>query len=321
MRFDAICGADKVRVLVAMRLRPALAGGSTKSGAELSKDEPLMSEAYGASAPGWLDRAIISTTSRLPDNWLGQRLAIWLRRVTTMRLPGDSGLDVERFGFRIRLHPRRNGCEKGLLFTPQMYEARERAALAAQVDKAKSAARPFVFVDIGANVGLFSFFVASRIGRHGIILAIEPEPENVRRLRFNVAANPQVPIRVIATALGEQAGTVMLEVHPRDRGGTRTRFLQDEGGPSQLPSAQCRTLLQVLTQEQIHGIDALKIDVEGAENSILSPFFRDAPVSLWPKLIVIECGGDLSGIAPFSMLLDIGYTVTSRSKQNLMMCR
>ena len=96
----------------------------------MSKDEPLMCEPYGAAAPGWLDRAIISATSRLPNDWLGLRLAIWLRRVTTMRLPGDHGLDVERFGLKLRLHPRRNGCEKGLLFTPQMYEARERAALA-----------------------------------------------------------------------------------------------------------------------------------------------------------------------------------------------
>ena len=280
-----------------------------------------MCEPYGAAAPGWLDRAIISATSRLPNDWLGLRLAIWLRRVTTMRLPGDSGLDVERFGLKVRLHPRRNGCEKGLLFTPQMYEARERAALAAQIDAAKSAGRPSVFVDIGANVGLFSLFVASRIGRHGIILAIEPEPENVRRLRFNVAANPQVPIRVIASALGEQAGTVLLDVHPRDRGGTRTRVLTDEGRPSDRPCAECRTLLQVLTQEQVHVIDALKIDVEGAEDSILSPFFRDAPQSLWPKFIVIEGGGELGGIMPYSMLMDLGYTITTRSKQNLMMRR
>jgi len=287
----------------------------------MSKEEPLMCEAYGASAPGWLDRAIISATSRLPDNWLGLRLAIWLRRLTTMRLPGDSGLDVERFGFKIRLHPRRNGCEKGLLFTPQIYEACELAALAAQIDKARSAARPFVFVDIGANVGLFSLFVASRIGRDGIILAIEPEPENIRRLRFNVAANPEAPIRVIAAALGEHAGTVMLDVDPRDRGGTRTQFLRDGARPSDRPCAECRTLLQVLAQEQVDAIDALKIDAEGAESSILSPFFRDAPRSLWPQFIVIEGGDDLRGIAPYSMLMDLGYAVTARSKLNLMMCR
>jgi O-antigen ligase len=296
-------------------------GATVRAGDTSSRGEPVVHGAYGSALPGWFDRAIIATTSRLPDNWPGLRLAIGLRRLTTMRLPGDSGLDVVRFGFKIRLHPRRNGCEKGLLFTPQMYEARERAALAAEIDKAAAAGRPFVFVDIGANVGLFSLFVASRIGRHGTILAIEPEPENIRRLRFNVAANPEVPIRVIATALGERAGTVVLDVHRRDRGGTRTRFVDHEGFPSGQASAECRTLLQVLMQEDVHVIDALKIDVEGAENSILSPFFRDAPQSLWPKFIVIEGCGDLEGIAPYAMLMDHGYNITTRSKLNVMMRR
>jgi hypothetical protein len=56
----------------------------------------------------------------------------------------------------MRLHPRRNGCEKGALFTPQMYETGERKELFADIDKAKAASRPFIFIDIGANVGLFS---------------------------------------------------------------------------------------------------------------------------------------------------------------------
>ncbi len=60
----------------------------------------------GALTPGWLDKAVIRTTSRLPSNWLGLRLAIGLRRIVTMRLGGDHGLDVERWGLRMRLHPR-----------------------------------------------------------------------------------------------------------------------------------------------------------------------------------------------------------------------
>ena len=111
----------------------------------------------------WLDRAVIAVTSRLPDNWLGLRLAILLRRAVTNRLSADSGLDIERWGLRMRLHPRDNGCEKGLLFTPQMFEVRERAELAAEIEKAGAAGRPFVFVDIGANVG----FVATQLAQAG----------------------------------------------------------------------------------------------------------------------------------------------------------
>src|SRR5450631_2307746 len=175
---------------------------------------------YGASAMTLLDDAVIAVTSRLPDNWLGLRLAILLRRIVTMRLPGDSGLDIERWGLRMRLHPRRNGCEKGLLFTPQMFEVRERAELATEIKKVGAAGRPFVFIDIGANVGLFSLFVASCAARNATILAFEPEPENVRRLKFNIDANPGLPIRVFPFALAEKEGSVLLEVDCRDRGGT-----------------------------------------------------------------------------------------------------
>ena len=57
-----------------------------------------------ALAPGSFDRAVIALTSRLPDNW-------------TMRLAyPDGALDVIRWGLRLRLHPRDNGCEKNLLF-------------------------------------------------------------------------------------------------------------------------------------------------------------------------------------------------------------
>lgn len=280
-----------------------------------------MTEPYGMLAPRWLDRAVIAMTSRLPDNWLGLRLAILLRRLVTKRHSADHGLDVERWGLRMRLFPLQNGCEKGLLFTPQMYEARERAALAAEIDRPRAAGRPFVFVDIGANVGLFSLFVASRAGADADILAIEPEPENVRRLRFNIGANPGLPIRVIATALGESAGSVVLDVPPRDRGGTRTRRLPDEDQAADAPKVECRTLLQVLAQERVQSIDALKIDVEGAEAAILVPFFRDAPQLLWPRFLVIEGAGDLWHAAPFSTLKALGYRVTAQTRQNIMMRR
>ena len=35
-------------------------------------------------------------------------------------------------------------------------------------------------------------------------------------------------------------------------------------------------------------IDALKIDVEGFEDRVLTPFFEQAPQALWPRAIVIE---------------------------------
>jgi FkbM family methyltransferase len=277
-----------------------------------------MNEPFGARRPGWCDRAVIAVTSRLPDNWLGLRLSIGLRRIVMMRLTDDEGLDVERWGVRLRLHPRRNGCEKGALFVPQMYEAAERRTLCAAVERTRAAGRRFVFVDIGANVGLFSFFVAAHAGADATILAIEPEPENLRRLHFNLAANPGIAFKVVPLALGGEVGSVALDVHRFDRGGTRTRPLRVDDGAV---AVECRPLLDVLRQEGIARIDALKIDVEGAEDAILLPFFRDAPESLWPDLIVIEDARDAWHSDLFGVLTAYGYVLSGRSKLNVMLRR
>jgi FkbM family methyltransferase len=279
-----------------------------------------MTEPYGARSPGLIDRAVIAMTSRLPNNWGGLRVAIGLRRIVTARMASDGSVDVERWGLRMRLHPRDNGCEKGALFTPQMYEVPERMELAAEIDKAVAAGRTFVFVDVGANVGLFSLYVASYAGAKAKILAIEPEPENVRRLRFNVTSNPGVPIRVIPLAVEARSGSVALETNRRDRGGTRTRPINQcrQAGAVEV---ECLPLQDVLRREGVISIDALKIDVEGAEDRVLVPFFQDAARSLWPRFILIEDSRDSWRLDLFSVLLQCGYMVAAKTKQNTMLRR
>jgi FkbM family methyltransferase len=285
----------------------------------MTADAASAIEPYGALAPGSFDRAVIAITSRLPDNWLGMRLAIGLRRLVTMRLPEDGGMDVERWGLRLRLHPRRNGCEKGLLFTPQFYEARERRELASRIARAGDAGRRFVFVDVGANVGLFSFFVAASARGDAEIIAVEPEREHLRRLRFNIEANGGLPIRVLPHALGEAAGTLALELHPTDRGGTRTHPVGEAAGAG--IEVECKTLTEVLAQQNVQAVDALKIDVEGAEDRVLMPFFAAAPQSLWPRFLIVEDTHELWRADLFSELRARGYNVTARTKLNVMMER
>jgi FkbM family methyltransferase len=238
-----------------------------------------------------------------------------LRRLVTMRMETAAALDVERWRLRMRLHPRDNGCEKNLLFTPQMYEPPEREELAREI--AGVAGRAFVFVDIGANVGLFSLFVAAT-ARAARILAIEPEPGNFARLAFNIAANPGLPITPLALALGETEGTAVIMLNARDRGGTRMVTGGTRAGGVEVT---CRPLVAVVRDAGLTGIDALKIDVEGAEDKVLVPFFRDAPAALWPGLIVIEDSSAEWSSDLFALLASKGYQVSSRSRQNVMLRR
>jgi FkbM family methyltransferase len=270
---------------------------------------------FGALAPNPFDRAVMALTVQMPDNWVGLKLATGLRRLVTMRMDTAGALDVTRWRLRMRLHPRDNGCEKNLLFTPQMYEPPEREELTREI--ARVGARRFVFVDAGANVGLFSLFVAATAPA-ARILAIEPEPGNFARLAFNIAANPGVPITPLQLALGETEGTVEIVLNARDRGGTRIAAGDTQGRGV---AVRCRPLLAVVSEAGLDGIDALKIDVEGAEGTVLVPFLRDATPALWPRLIVIEDSSAEWSTDLFGLLKTKGYEVSSRSKQNVMLRR
>jgi FkbM family methyltransferase len=278
-----------------------------------------VTDAFGKHAPSRLDRLIIAITSRLPTNWLGLRLAIGLRSIVTRRL-GGGGLDVDRWGLHVRLHPGDNGCEKNLLYTPQMHEVVEREALAAAIARARAAGRRFVFLDIGANVGLYSLYVASHRDVELDIVAVEPEPGNVERLLFNVGANSPLPIRVKAIALGEVAGRLQVVLNPRDRGGTIVQTLPagDAAAPGSIP---CLPLLDLLEEEGIGSVDALKIDTECTEDSALAPFFRAAPEGLWPRMVIIEDSRHAWRVDVIAMMLERGYAVSARSKHNLVLER
>ena len=264
------------------------------SGNAMTAETSPAGKPYGALTPRMLDRAVIATTAHMPANWPGKLLAIGLRRIVMQRLPVDGGVDVKRWGWRLRLHPRHNGRETGVLFMPKFYEADERAALAAWIAKARTPGQPFVFVDIGANVGLFSFFVASCVGADARILAIEPESENLRRLRFNIEANTGVPIQVLPFALGEPAGTAGSEV-------------------------ECKPLAQALAQASVTRIDALRISVGGSEDRILLPFFKGEPVSLWPRFIILEDGRKTWHADLLTELRARDYQTVGTTKQNVML--
>jgi FkbM family methyltransferase len=279
-------------------------------------------ERFGIFAPGRLDRMILAMTTPLPDTWLGLRTAMVLRRAVIKRLRyPDGALDVERWGLRLRLHPRDNGCEKNLLFTPLMYEPAELAELESDITKARKHGEQFVFVDIGANVGLFSLFVAACAGKGARILAIEPEPGNLRRLKFNVEANPGLPIEIIPTALSDEASELVIALDRRDRGGSRTRKPLQGEPPATAPRVLAQALLQVLLAARIEGINALKIDVEGFEEVILPAFFRDAPPRLWPRLIIIEDCRASWNVDLMAIMLTRGYTVVACSKHKNLILR
>ena len=136
-----------------------------------------------------------------------------------------------------------------------------------------------VFLDVGANCGAYALFAARAVGPAGRVIAIEPMPEMLRRLRYNVAVNGFGNIEVVPTAVGPEAGTATLFVDEARRGLSSMEAL-DGATPLQVPIA---TLLSVVERAGVDRVDALKIDIEGYEDRALLPFIATAPRALRPK--------------------------------------
>jgi FkbM family methyltransferase len=274
---------------------------------------------FGARSPNALKRAVIALTRRLPDNWLGLRLAILMRRIV-MSSGRDEPIDTELWGLHLRLYPRRNGCEKNALFTPQMFDVVERGMLAREIDDSLRRGGDFVFVDIGANVGLYSLFVAQRAGERANILAIEPQPGIADRFAFNFALNPDLSAILVRQAVAGEDGDAELAIDARDSGGTSLR-VERLGGAAERVPVRCRTLLGLLRDHGMTRVDALKIDVEGAEDVVLTPFLAGAPDALLPRWILIEDARDAWRSDVFAALRRRGYAEIGRSAQNVVMAR
>lgn len=121
------------------------------------------------------------------------------------------------------------------------------------------------FVDIGAAKGDFSVMAAALVGREGVVVAVEPEPENYRWLQLSVVRSGHKNIRVLKLAAGADDGRGRLFLSQR----SEWHSLLD-GQPERnkgTSEVEIRTLDSILAT--FRSVDMIKIDAEGAEADIL----------------------------------------------------
>lgn len=269
-----------------------------------------MSEAasYGTFAPQGAVNWAIRLTRALPDGWLARRVVMVVRRLVRLRL-GDAPVDVDALGFRMRLRPYNNICEKRMLFTPASFDPRELALIASRFHDR------YTFIDIGANVGAYALFVASRTGPAARILAIEPQPAIFERLIYNVRLNGFATIKAVDCAVAEKPGEVTLFLDPNNAGESSVKVVSSSRATPVRIAA--KTLLGLLVSEGYERIDAIKLDVEGAEDLILEPFLANAPPALLPDLFILEDGSGRWQLDIEDLLRRSGYRLLERTRLNL----
>lgn len=133
-------------------------------------------------------------------------------------------------------------------------------------------------VDIGANIGVYSKFLAGLVGIHGKVIAFEPAPDIFHRLRDNVARLLQV--EPIQAAVGDSTGEIVLfesdELNVDHR-------VYDTGENRRQIRVPCWALDDYIPADR--QVDLIKLDVQGFELAALHGAARILKQN--PKIIVV----------------------------------
>jgi FkbM family methyltransferase len=275
----------------------------------MTSGAPLKQPQYGAYAPRGLVETVLTRTRASGEGWLSRRLAFAMRRLAVARLAGDP-VDTEALGARMRLFPYRNVCEKRILFTPQFFDPVELSALKARL-------RPgFVFLDIGANIGGYSLFVAANGGPTCRIVAVEPQPDIYQRLVYNLRLNDFATVKALACAVADKDGELTLFIDAENRGESSVKIMRGASGAGSI-AVPAKRLLTLIEEEGFQQVDAAKLDTEGAEDIILETFFSEAPQKLWPKLLIMERGNARWHVDLPKLLAFHGYATITETRNNV----
>ena len=115
-------------------------------------------------------------------------------------------------------------------------------------------------IDIGANLGLFTFFM-SRASKH--VFAFEPNPYPLENLKGLVDSN----VTVLPIALGNNDGPVEIKIphHRKGWSSNGASLASKEINDGKIINIQCRKLDSL----NIENIGLIKIDVEGFEIEVI----------------------------------------------------
>ena len=189
----------------------------------------------------------------------------WLRnRARWEAIRGTPQSIVRSLGDGVRLHLYGDSKLCEMLYFDQ-FEPETRCFLDAYL-------RPGdVFLDIGANVGLYTVAAARIVGGGGEIHAFEPCSQTFSRLEKNVRLNALPRVSCHRLALSDTNAEAQLSIAKDGFDAWNSLgkpYMGEDGGQE---TVQTVTLDSFVAQHRLAGrITAMKIDVEGWENQVLA---------------------------------------------------
>jgi FkbM family methyltransferase len=166
-----------------------------------------------------------------------------------------------------------------------------------------------IVYDVGANIGYVSLLLARQVGPQGQVFAFEALPENLERLRRNVALNPSAQVvQVVAVAVVDNSGPVQFLVGSSGSIGKAKGSAGRENitySDSVLVSGV--SLDQFVYQQHHPQPQVIKIDIEGGEVLALPGMLRLLQEAR--PVVLLELHGPEAARSAWITLVGAGYQV------------
>lgn len=124
-------------------------------------------------------------------------------------------------------------------------------------------------LDIGAHHGYYTLLFSRKVGVEGRVVAFEPSPRERQRLALHLRINRCKNVAIEDCALGEAEGMEQLYLANARESGLNSLRKPAVSARTELVSIRTRCLDRVLRERGIERVDFIKLDVEGAELSVL----------------------------------------------------
>lgn len=144
-----------------------------------------------------------------------------------------------------------------------------------------------VVVDVGAHVGIHTVHLAKRAAK---VIAIEPEPFNLKLLRMNLKAN-KVDNKVIVVPVAASSYDGHINLHVSISSGLHTvedkMFKDRRSLYTRTIKVPTRRIASILRKLDVEKVNVVKIDVEGHEEEVLKGM-RELLVKAPPRILIVE---------------------------------
>ncbi len=124
-----------------------------------------------------------------------------------------------------------------------------------------------VALDIGANKGIFSYWISKTVGNSGLVYAFEPQPEMLTHLNRLKSIFNLEQLSIKPVGLSSKAGELSLY---RNFAGDGGASLINTTGKDQIIAVPITTLDDCFSDSPPKNLQLIKMDVEGHETSVIT---------------------------------------------------